>query len=230
MGKILVLGTFHMSEHEELYAENRQREIEQLVNELASYKPTKIAVEMVVEGHENLNRKYNDYKQGKYHLEMNEIFQIGFRLGVKLNHEQIYPIDWMGKSEMGYGEVEQWAKENQPELFKKIYEGLSIPELTEDKSLLSYYRELNNPSFHNQLHKLYVNLARIGDFNNYIGIKWLTWWYERNLIMFSNLSRLIESDEERILFIVGVSHSTIVNNFLKESDLCDVVEPLPYLK
>ncbi|WP_373568333.1 DUF5694 domain-containing protein [Lysinibacillus fusiformis] len=31
---------------------------------------------------------------------MNEIFQVGFRLGLKMWHEQIYPIDWMGESDI----------------------------------------------------------------------------------------------------------------------------------
>lgn len=218
-----------MSEYEDLYSDKRQTEIEQLVSKVASFEPTKIAVEMVADKNEVLNNKYKQYKLGTYNLEMNEIFQIGFRLGLMLGHEQIYPIDWIGKAEMSYGEVESWAKENQPELLSEIYEGIFIPELTECKSLLDYYKELNEPSWINRLHKMYVNMARIGDFNNNIGMKWLSWWYKRNLIMFSNLTRIINMEEERILFIVGCSHSTIVNKFLEESEVCEVVQPLSYL-
>src|SRR5690606_18743306 len=98
---------------------------------------------------------------------------IGFRLGLKLGHEQIYPIDWMGNADMDFGEVESWAKENQPDLLSEIYDGIIMPELTEKKSMLDYYKELNDPIFLNNLHKLYVNIARVGDFNNYIGVKWL---------------------------------------------------------
>jgi len=47
--------------------------------------------------------------------------------------------------------------------------------------------------------------------------------------MFGNLTRLINSEEERILFIVGGSHSTIVTNFIEESEVCEVVQPLSYL-
>jgi len=60
-------------------------------------------------------------------------------------------------------------------------------------------------------------------------MNWLSWWYKRNLIMFGNLTRLINSEEERILFIVGGSHSTIVTNFIEESEVCEVVQPLSYL-
>jgi len=130
---------------------------------------------------------------------------------------------------MDYGEVESWAKENQPELLNEIYEGLEFPELSEGKSVIDYYKELNAPTLLNKLHKVYVNIARIGDLNNYVGMNWLSWWYKRNLIMFGNLTRLIDSEEERILFIVGGSHSTIITKFIEESEVCEVVPPLSYL-
>lgn len=227
--KILVLGTFHMSEHEGLCSEKRQTEIEEIVSKLANFNPTTIAVEMEAEKNEVLNQKYNQYISGSYNLEMNEIYQLGFRLGVRLGHEQIYPIDWMGNAHVDYREMESWALEHQPDLLTEIYDGIMMPELTESKSILEFYRELNEPTFLHKLHELYVNFARIGDCNNYIGIKWLNWWYNRNLIMFSNLTRLINNQEERILFIVGCSHSTIINNFLEESEICEVVQPLNYL-
>lgn len=228
-GKVLVLGTFHMSEHEGLFSERRQTEIGDLVSILADFKPTKIAVEMIVENSKILNEKYEQYKLSNYNLEMNEIFQIGFRLGLKLDHKRIYSIDWMGSSDMDYGEVEKWAKENQPELLNEIYDGISLPKLTESKSIKDYYKELNDPTLLIKLHKMYVNIARIGDVNNYVGMNWLSWWYKRNLIMYSNLTRLLDSEDERVLYIVGSSHSTIVSKFLEESDVCEIVLPLNYI-
>ena len=127
-----------MSEHEGLYSEKRQNEIEEFVSKLANFKPTKIAVEMVSEDSEFCNERYKQYKLGTYQLEMNEIYQVGFRLGLRLNHEQIYPTDWMGKAEMSYQEVEKWAKENQPELLSELYKEFSIPELTESKSVVDF--------------------------------------------------------------------------------------------
>ncbi|MFA1737797.1 DUF5694 domain-containing protein [Lysinibacillus fusiformis] len=76
---------------------------------------------------------------------------------------------------------------------------------------------------------MYVNIARIGGLNKYVGMNWLSWWYKRNLIMFANLARLIDTEEDRILFIVGASHTSIVTKFLVESEICEVVPPLSYL-
>jgi hypothetical protein len=46
---------------------------------------------------------------------MNEIYQMGFRIAEKLNHNQIFAIDWMGtnKEEMDFGKVYDWANKNQ---------------------------------------------------------------------------------------------------------------------
>ncbi|MHC8515857.1 DUF5694 domain-containing protein [Sporosarcina sp. ITBMC105] len=227
--KVLVLGSFHMAEYEGLDSEKRQSEIEELVSKLERFNPTKIAVEMVPEDSESFNEEFNQYKLGTYKLPMNEIYQVAFRLGLKLDHEQIYPTDWMGDANMSYGEVVKWAEENQPELLKEIYEELVAPELSDDKSVIDYYKELNDSAIVNNVQKLHLNIARIGDLDNYIGMNWLSWWYKRNLIMFANLTRLIDSEEDRILFLVGVGHSSIVTNFMEESELCEVVQPLSYL-
>jgi hypothetical protein len=40
--KILVLGTFHMFEHEGLNSLKRQTEIEELVTKLAKFEPTRL--------------------------------------------------------------------------------------------------------------------------------------------------------------------------------------------
>lgn len=227
--KILVLGSFHMSEYEGLKSEERQREIEYLVSKIEKFKPTKIAVEIVPENSKSYNEEFNQYKLATHKLKMNEIYQVAFRLGLKLEHEQIYATDWMGDVDMSFGEVESWAKENQTRLLNEIYEGLEFPVLSEDKSVIDYYRELNAPALIEKVHKLHLNIARIGDVNDYVGMNWLSWWYKRNLIMFANLTHLIDSEDERILFIVGVGHSSIVTKFIEESELFEVIDPLSYL-
>ncbi|PEB51091.1 hypothetical protein CON65_00995 [Bacillus pseudomycoides] len=228
--KVLVLGSCHMSEHEELLSDRRQAEIEELVSFVQKFSPTKIAVEVITDENDRLNEQFKQYKLGTYKLVLNEIDQIGFRMAANLQHEQIYAVDWMGGSDVtDVWEVHGWAKKNQPQLFEEIFGWVPELELTDDKSVLDFYKELNDPVLLNKLHKLYVNMARIGDFGHYVGMEWLTWWYKRNLIMYSNIARLIDSPEERILFIVGSSHCSIVSKFLEEGENCVVVSPQNYL-
>lgn len=228
--QVLVLGTFHMGQEEGFDCEHRRPEIEALVDRLAEFQPTKIAVEMVLEDSAAFDEQFRQYGDGTWDLKANEIYQIGFRLAKRLGHPRVYPTDWMGPAEMSFGEIEDWANEHQPELMQELFAELTdFPTITEEKTVLEYHKELNNPELIELLHKVYVNVARIGTTDNNVGIKWLSWWYKRNLIMFANLTRLMESPDERILFIVGGSHSSIVTKFLEESDVCEVVPPLQYL-
>ncbi len=218
-----------MSEYDGLNSEKRQQEIAELVSQLETFKPTKIAVEMLPEDRESYNNEFNQYKLGTHKLKMNEIDQVAFRLGLKMEHEQIYATDWMGDAEMSFGEVERWAKENQPKLLNEIHEGLEAPVLLEDKSVIDFYKELNAPALIDKVYKFHLNIARIAEGTDYLGMNWLSWWYKRNLIMFANLTNLIDSEDERVLFIVGVGHSSIVTKFIAESELFEIVDPLSYL-
>ena len=74
-----------------------------------------------------------------------------------------------------------------------------------------------------------MHFARIGEKENYIAMDWLRWWYQRNLIIYSNLTRLAKHDNERIFLIVGAGHLYTVNRFLKESNIFDVEYADAYL-
>jgi hypothetical protein len=236
---MLVLGTFHMgpttdlfkTELDNLLSVKRQQELLEVVERLKEFKPTKLAVEIEKKKNDTMNEKYKKYRAGKYELEVNEVHQLGFRIASALHHEEIYCIDWMeqGAGTRSVGEVYEWAKVNQPELFNTIFGWLqhSFQDNMEHeyKSILDLYRVCNDPAGIKQNHIMNLNIARIKSAEDYVGMDWLIWWYQRNLIMFSNLSDLATSSDERILFIVGGAHVEILSNFLKESGLFEL-EPI----
>ncbi|UOQ48998.1 DUF5694 domain-containing protein [Gracilibacillus caseinilyticus] len=224
--EVCILGTFHMRNNEALLSARRQNEMLEVISKISSFKPTKIAVEMEVDQHKLLNQKYKQFLSGNFRLELSEVYQIGFRAAFESELKEIHPIDWMGTPSASFGDIQKWLQEQQPALYSELFDNFSVPPLTNEKSVLDYYKELNESSWLDYLHSFYVNTARIGDFNHYVGIEWLSWWYKRNLIIFSNLTRLIESQNERILLIIGCSHNAIINKFLKESGTCEVVDPL----
>lgn len=90
--ELMILGTFHFRDAGKdgykpkfpfnVLSEKRQAEVEDLVNSLAEYKPTKIAVEWKKETDQHfLDSLYQRYLEGKYNLGENEIYQVSFRLG-----------------------------------------------------------------------------------------------------------------------------------------------------
>jgi len=241
---VLILGTFHMAPSSDLFQSKldnlltlkKQQEIREVVERIKQYKPTKLAVERVTKREHELNEEFREYKNGDFELQVNEIYQLGFRIANELNHEKIYAIDWMeqGAGTRSAGEVYEWAKENQPELIQSIYEGLEAATQGGTggvtPTILDLYRECNDPIEAKKHHDMYINMARIGNIDHYVGIDWLIWWYQRNLILFSNLSRLTTSADDRILFIVGSAHVQILYQFLEESGLFNLERADKYLR
>ncbi|QTD40106.1 DUF5694 domain-containing protein [Sporosarcina sp. Te-1] len=240
--KVMVVGMFHMGETPDQYkvevdnllSEKRQREIGEVVERLGAFKPTKVAVELEKKHNEWLNDKYKSYLEGTYELEVNEIDQIGFRLAKEADQPEIYAIDWMeqGSCRKDFGEVYEWAKEYQPELFQDLFGWLEESPVTRgfgSKSVLEMLQEINEEELNRQIHQTYLNMSRLKTEEEYVGMDWLNWWYERNLILYSNLLDLASASDERILFLVGGSHVEIVSNFLRESGKVVVEPALPYL-
>ena len=231
--KVFVLGTYHMKPTEdtvkmgemELLPERKQK-IRELIEKLKAFQPTKVAVEVVVKEQERLDQEYRKFTDGDWALPINEIYQVGFRLAKEMSHQKVHAIDWMDPlpGQRSVGEVLEWAEVHQSELHKLImYE--MMPEIsveTEELPLLEIYLKLNDEKLVKRTQELYMNLALIGEKDNYIAMDWLRWWYQRNLIIYSNLARLVEHEKERIFLIVGADHLYTVNRFLKESNLFDV--------
>jgi hypothetical protein len=237
---IMILGTFHMRytpdiyrvNVEDLLSEDRQKEIKQVVKQIKEFKPTKLAFEVVKEKEEGLNKDYKMYLQGDVDLTMDEVHQYGFRIASELGHEKIYAVDWMESvGNRGIGQVFDWAKNEQPELYKHINKryrtdrdfnlsNISIGELM---------KKLNKEENIIKDHEMYMAIARIGDEEQYVGIDWLRWWYQRNLIIYSNLARISNSPSDRTLLIIGAAHVHLVSQFLKESGEFNVVPAITYL-
>ncbi|MCG7345864.1 DUF5694 domain-containing protein [Sporosarcina sp. ACRSL] len=239
--KIMVMGTFHMGstsdmieiEKDSMLSPQRQKEIEEVVDRLKDFKPTKIALEVEKKKNDLINEEFTGFLKGDYQLQENEIDQIGYRLAKEMGHQEVYAVDWMeqGACQREINEVVEWTKEHQPELYEEIFCPFYQLELTAAgksvKDLLLYH---NQPEVVDQTHRSYVNMARIKDAVQYVGMDWLIWWYQRNLILFSNLSDLATAPEDRILFIVGGSHVRILENFVKESGLFECVSVQSYLQ
>lgn len=104
---LLLLGTFHFKEtglnwfrqQQEvgILSDHRQREVEDVIQRLAKFRPTKIAVERRPDRQAELNEEYRRYRDGQFVLPESEVYQLGFRLAARLGHVQLYGIDAWGR-------------------------------------------------------------------------------------------------------------------------------------
>lgn len=101
----LLLGTFHLADkgrdvykpqhHFDVAA--RQGEIEEVLERLAAFSPTKVAVEFDALRQDELNRDYQAYLRDDFALTDSEIHQLGFRLAQRLKLPQVHAINAWGR-------------------------------------------------------------------------------------------------------------------------------------
>ena len=244
--KILILGTYHFNnggkhlidfELEDITSDKKQKEIKEVIEKLQQFKPNKIVVEAKKEKEKELNEAYSEYCSNHFKEDnetighRNEIVQLGFRLGHILKHEKIYPVDYPVNLPDKHLE---YAEKNCPELYEKFMKELNeycirVNEFMKNGTVIDILRYLNDPKRMAKEHSdLYLHLAQVGAGDAYYGVDMLTEWYRRNLYILSNLQAMAETGD-RILVIYGAGHCTILQDFVREYNRFELVDPIDYL-
>jgi len=216
--EILVLGTYHMAnpgrdihnmQADDVLAPKRQQEIAQLVAVLKKFQPTKVAIEADV-GSERVTQQYADYVAGKYALSASETNQIGYRLAKEMGHKTIYSVDEEG--DFPWGRVVNYAKANGlAEKFAALDDTMGKQMKEQDEflhshTLLEMYEYLNSDSMSAKGVAFYYSIVPFGDPGDYAGPDLLAAWYQRNIRIYHNIRKLIDSPNDKILVIFGAGH------------------------
>jgi hypothetical protein len=216
--EILVLGTYHMSnpghdlynmQADDVQSPKRQQEIAQLIDVLKKFHPTKIAIEADTQS-QKVGKEYSDYVAGKYTLSRNEIDQIGYRLAKELGHHAVFPVDVDG--EFPWQRVVNYAKANgRAAKLDAINSGWGTQVKEQDDFLRSHtvlemLEYLNSDSRAAKDVALYYATVPYGDPLDYAGPDLLAAWYQRNIRIYNNIVKLIESPNDRILVVYGSGH------------------------
>lgn len=216
--EILVLGTYHMSnpghdvhnmQADDVLSPRRQQEIGQLIEGLKKFHPTKIAIEADV-GSLRIEQEYSDYLAGKYTLSRNEIDQIGYRLAKELGHHAVYPVDEGG--DFPWHRLVNYAKANGlAEKFDAMEASTTTLVKRQDDFLRSHtvldtLEYMNSDSMAAKGIAMYYAYVPYGEPFDYAGPDLLAAWYQRNIRIYHNIVKLIESPNDRILVIYGAGH------------------------
>lgn len=238
--QVMVLGIYHFTAKNDVHnadvdnmlSPKRQAELVDLIEHLREFKPTKIVIEAPY-GDVKQNERYLQYLAGKLTLKADEVDQIGFRLAKVLNHKQLYPVD--RKTEFDLDPVKKFAEQNgQSEILQRAFAGAEIlsREITERqrrstvREMLSY---LNSEEALQLNHSIYLLTNKIGKDDSYPGVELVSEWYKRNLLIFSNIQRLVESPQDRLLIIYGQGHAHLFRQFIQDSPDMELVEASKFL-
>ncbi len=243
---LVILGTYHMGtpgnnvvngKVDDVSTPERQKQMVELVEKLKRFKPTKIVVECRSENDAKTQEIYNKYLSGNYPLSKNETDQIGFRLAKEFSHKKVYCVDSGGfwdDSAMNYekyaskdDELNKFLKAAYQNLKKEIdaeHEKMFTLPITDQMILL------NQPARMEKDHQRYFELMRIGRDKEYIGANYFSWWYGRNMHILTNIIRITDSMNDRMLVVYGAGHAKLLNQFATESGFYNVESPLKYLR
>lgn len=234
--KVLVLGSYHMGnpgldafnmQADDVTVPKRQKEIEEFVTLLSSFKPTIICLEAKLERDQKLNELYQAYVSGKAELRKNETDQIGFRLAKKLNHTKVYAIDADAPFEMDtvVKTAQRYQFKSFLELLQKMpgfiqEEGKKLREST----IAQFYQYMNSDEYNRLAHGFYLDMAVIGKDSNYAGADLVADWYKRNLRIYRNLMALNLKPEDRVLVLYGAGHNKILQDLVEDSFTLQLVK------
>jgi hypothetical protein len=236
--QLLVLGTYHMagSGHDQWNADvddvrspRRQQELAAVLDRLARYAPTRVAIEGAYVG-SPWPERYRSFLKDEYTLGTNEIEQVAFRLARRLGHAEVYPIDfpmWMDgrvPAEIGKPLPKPSPSPAPPPAPTKEppAQVRETQALIRSGTILDVLRHVNSERYVREDHAGYVAMLRPDPESDalYGTTDPVANWYKRNLRMFTNLYRLAEP-RERILLVVGAGHGAILRRLAIDApDVC----------
>ena len=238
--QVLILGTYHFAnpgldvvqmEVADILSTQKQAEVNEVVEALAAFRPTRIAVEVRAPSVAALDSLYEAYRGGHHALGRSEVQQLGFRLADRFDHARLYAIDHEG--EFPFAAVMGYAQEHDPDLVRLVQSelgeiGAEASRQQREDTLSEILRLHNDPGSIAEGHGLYLMMSGVGAGDTYVGADLLAHWYERNIRTFADL-RAIAAPGDRILVIFGSGHAAILRELVGSDPALELVEANDYL-
>lgn len=238
---VLNIATFHMgstsdantTEFDEHNAENKRR-IHEIAAEIAAFRPTIIVVEDLPENNAALQKDYQEYLQNpeKQYKNPGEIELLAYEIGRLSGTSKIFGIDY--KEGYDYS-LYYHLKNKRDDATYQQYGALvdaAEKKYPEDKMTFRELFKLNN---HPQMLDMLININ--ADMLTYVSTKdgnegadEAAKMYHRNLVMFSNFNKISVSKNDRIVLLMGGTHTAFFMDFLKRSPKYKPESVLKYIK
>lgn len=244
--ELMVLGVSHFgnpgqdfsnTKVEDVTTVDRQREIMAIVDRLATFHPTHVAVEWQASEQAKLDKRYADYRTGRLKLNNDETDQIGLRLAAKLNLPRVDAVDWNGEppgKDEDY-DFPGWAQKNgrgagwDALRARTQQEADATGAYQRCHSVSDWIRTSNAAVEEERLEKPYFEIATFGNDDSNPGAAWVGSWYARNLRIFANLLRVGGVPGDRTIAIFGKGHGPLLRSDAARSGRFTIVPVARYL-
>jgi len=221
--QVLNFGSMHLSGSQDAHSSitnvknpKVKADIKKVVDRLVAFKPTIICVEIPPKDTEFMNKTYQKYKtdQSSRINYSEEVNVIGLEVARLSGTKKFYGID----NHMGfnYPALIDLAKKNIDDslyvesMNKKYVKMNKIP-------LLEQYTEMNTREFKMETFNYYNFLATMHGPENFEGADIIAEFYKRNLRMYTNFSDIPLTKNDRVLIIMGATHTAYFDIFLENN-------------
>ena len=212
-------------------SEAKQAEIAEVLDALAAFAPTRIVLEAPPDT-TALQERYQAFRRDACELTADEREQLGFQLARQFDLPRVHLADH--PSGMDFEALMGAARAAGDQRFLGWFEesikvGAELMERTASMSVRAALSELNRPELQEQTRALYLQLARAAHGDDYAGARVVAEWYRRNFCIFVNVTRAIESPDDRVLVLFGQGHAPYLRELVRSSPDLELVEPNAYL-
>ncbi|NKI27978.1 hypothetical protein HCG49_15560 [Arenibacter sp. 6A1] len=221
--RVLNFASVHLSGSTDAYSSitdvnspKATADIQEIVNRLVKFKPTIICVEIPPESTEFINTTYQKYKtdQSNRINYSEEVNVIGLEVARLSGTKKIYGID--NAIGFDYPKLVELANKNSSDSLY-VQNIMSSYETLNNKPLLEQYSEINTTKYKMETYDLYNFLATMHTPKNFEGADIIADFYKRNLRMYANFSDVPLTKNDRVLIIMGATHTAYFDIFLGNS-------------
>lgn len=191
-------------------------DIKKIVDLLVKFKPTIICVEIPPESTEFLNEVYKEYMADQTNRinYSEEVNVIGLEVARLSGSKKIYGID--NSIGFDYPSLIEIANKNTSDSLY-VQSILDNYDAIYKMSLLEQFTEINTPKYKMETFDLYNFLATMHNPNNFEGSDIIAEFYKRNLRMYTNFSDIPLTKNDRVLIIMGATHTAYFDIFIGNS-------------
>jgi len=220
---VLNFGSVHLSgstdAHSSIFDVNNPKvkvDIKKIVDRLVAFKPTIICVEIPPESTDFINEIFQKYKtdQSNRINYSEEVNVLGLEVARLSGAKKIYGID--NPIGFDYPSLIEMANKNASDsLFvQSIMDNYAAGH---KKPLLDQFAEINTTKYKKETFNLYNFLATMHTENSFEGSDIIADFYKRNLRMYTNFSDIPLTKEDRVLIIMGATHTAYFDVFIGSS-------------
>ncbi|MCK0158240.1 DUF5694 domain-containing protein [Cellulophaga sp. F20128] len=221
--RVLNFGSVHLSGSTDAYSSitdvnsiKGKADIQKIVEQLVKFKPTIICVEIPPESTEFMNQTFQKYKtdQSSRINYSEEVNVIGLEVARLSGTKKIYGID--NPIGFDYPKLIELANKNASDSIY-VQNIMGSYEIQNKKPLLEQFAEINTTKYKMETFDLYNFLATMHTPNGFEGADIIADFYKRNLRMYTNFSDIPLTKNDRVLIIMGATHTAYFDIFIGNS-------------